>query len=122
MKYAFEYSIEIYFSLTEKEFLLLTEAIKKSNEYSYHCDIGGFWYGNMNARNWNEDREDYKHTATTRQLDTVILKSLERYASFHKDSEENKLGMALYQNLFTVLKCAIQERGNINAQQEIKEL
>jgi len=115
MEYQLIHSIEILFTLTNEEFKLLTDAIQ-SGDKSYEATIGQFWYGNMNRRLLTPDgsKEAVFYTATTRQMDVVILKSLEKYANSNMPGGHWKLGKLLFERLYIVLGLAIEKCSSLN--------
>ncbi len=123
MKYQLVYSIEINFTLTDDEFKLLTDAIQ-SGEKAYEATRGQFWYGNMNRRLLTPDgaKEDCFYSATTRQMDVVILKSLEKYASFPGQGDHWMLGKALFCKLYNVLKDAIEISSTLNGDSPLNQV
>lgn len=123
MEYQLGFSIEINFTLTDEEFKLVTDAIQ-SGEKSYEATVGQFWYGNMNRRLLTPDGEKEKvfYSATTRQIDIVILKSLEKFVTFPGKGDHWKLGRDLYEKLYKVLKNAVDFSNSLNSHSATKEV
>jgi hypothetical protein len=115
--------VEVYveFTLNKIQFDLLTEAIK-NGEKSHEATIGHFWYGNMNMFNYSDAPYDCFLSCTTRQLDTVILKSIEMLKSYCADEEQKKIYREIWDKLFTLLKMAIEKRNELSSQQTEFEL
>lgn len=125
MEYQLNFNVEINFTLTDDEFRLLTDAIQ-SGEKSYEATIGQFWFGNMNRRLLTPagEKENIFYSSTTRQMDVVILKSLEKYVTSNMPvaNEHWKLGQALYEKLYKVLKDAVDFSNSLNAHSATKEV
>lgn len=123
MEYQLGFKIEINFTLTDDEFKLLTDAIQ-SGEKSYEATIGQFWYGNMNRRLLTPDgeKENVFYSSTTRQMDVVLLKSLEKYVTYHGEGDHWVLGAALYEKLYKVLKNAVDLANGLNSHSATKEV
>ncbi|WP_316778295.1 hypothetical protein [Pedobacter antarcticus] len=121
MEYQLSFNIEINFTLSDEEFKIVTDAIQ-SGEKSYEATIGQFWYGNINRRLLTPDgsKEAVFYSATTRQMDTVILKSLEKFVSFRGKQEYWKLGAEVYMKLYKVLKSAVDFSSCLNAHSATK--
>jgi len=110
MKVSYDYNITVNFDLSDEQFDLLTEAMQNHTDCKGATMQGEFWYGNMNRRRFKEDPSPYAtYQATTRQLDTRVIKALEPYVNYVlPDKEKQERGMALYHDLMKVLKDAIE--------------
>lgn len=122
MKYQLEYNISIHFTLTDAEFEILTDAIKNNDEVRHHAELGGFWYGNINRRNFSKDKAECMHEVTTRQMDTVILKALEYYKFHGQKSPFYQIGKSLFIMFFKSLEHAILTAGHLNRESKVIEL
>ena len=100
MEVEYQYNISLYISLTDEQFELVNTAINECSETKYAATYGNFWYGNLNSRKFCTEKGDTppKINCTYRQLDAVILKSLERMSYAGNEYQE------LYYKLFKVLK------------------
>lgn len=109
-------AVEVYveFTLNKIQFELLTAAIKNS-EKSHEATIGHFWYGNMNMFNHSDAPYDCWLSCTTRQLDTVILGSIEMLKSYCADGEQKKIYREMWDKFFALLKTAIEKRNSLQA-------
>lgn len=113
MNVSYKYDITVMMELSDEQFDLLTEAMKNHSDCEGATRVGEFWYGNMNRRRWKDDplpnQEPTLYYATTRQLDTKVIKSLEPYVNYDMgDKEKQAKGVALYYELMKVLKDAIE--------------
>lgn len=100
MEKYYSYQVTVNFKLTDDEFDLLTEAMQNHNDCKDVTTQGEFWYGNMNRRHWKKQElntEPIFYSATTRQLDTKVIKSLEPFVNcFLADKEKQAKGAKLY--------------------------
>lgn len=112
MKAQFNVRIEVEFTLTKEQFKLLTEAIQ-NGEKRHEATIGNFWFGNMNRFNYSDDPESCFLSCTTRQLDTVILKSIEMHKSYHPDEEIRLVYVKMWDDFYRLLKTAIEKRNSL---------
>ena len=116
------FNIEINFTLSDDEFKLLTDSIQEG-EKSHEATVGQFWYGNMNRRQFcSNKKEECFLSATTRQMDVVILKSLEKFVTFSNVGPYWKLGAELYEKLYKVLKNAIDLANGLNTHSATKDI
>lgn len=120
MNYQFLYNIEVLFNLTKEEFDLITLAIK-NGESKLEATPGHFWFGNINTFNWAQECEDdlLPIRATFRQIDIVIMKSLEKYVYYI--DEHRELATQLFNKLMKLLN-KINEKSTELYSEEILEL
>jgi hypothetical protein len=123
MEYQLGFNIEISFTLTDEEFKIVTDSIQEG-EKSYEATIGQFWYGNMNRRLLTPDgeKENIFYSASTRQMDTIILKSLEKFVTFRSNQDRWKIGAELYHKLYKILKNAVDFSNCLNIHSATKEI
>lgn len=126
MNYQFSYNIEVNFNLTQEEFDLVTLAIQ-NGERKVEGTQGHFWAGNVNRYNWYledlknkvKDINIFPLVATFRQIDTVIMKSLEKYINYPNKNQE--LAKQLFNNMMELLKNINKKHQEIHCK-EILEL
>ncbi len=115
MKATLHYDVLVDLVFISEEFRLLDIAIRASGEYAYHAELGQFWYGACNhQRFWDEseDEDPCIHTFTRRQVDTVLIKSIEMLA--HYDNPSREAYYKLYEELMNVLREAINRCAELN--------
>lgn len=123
MNYQLSYSIEIYFTLTDEEFKILTHAMNNS-EYSYDTKQGGFWYGAINLRTYlnsksKKEREtDTFHHASSRDVQK-LCKSLEPYGNGWLRDET---GVKLYHTLYKLISSSLARVNQLNSKPEIQTI
>lgn len=113
MKAQFDIGVKVEFTLTEEQFQLLTNAIE-NGEKSHEATVGNFWYNNMNMFKYSEDPENCFLSCTTRQLDTVILKSIEMHKSYCPDQEHRLVYVKMWDDFYRLLKLAIEKRNQLS--------
>lgn len=115
MKAQLHIDVYVEFILNKEQFRLLTEAIQ-NGEKSHEATIGHFWYGNMNLFNYSDTPYDCWLSCTTRQLDTVILHSIEMLKSYCADQGQKKIYREMWDFFFQLLKTAGEKRNVLNSQ------
>ena len=111
MKTSLIYDVLIDIVFTDEEFQLLDSAIRNDSQLSGWAQLGQFWYGVATGRPYYVN-EDQICTFTTRQVDTVLIKSIEMLAKYPNDDIVKYA--KLYRKLMGVLKSAIDRRTKLN--------
>jgi hypothetical protein len=117
MEYTFIYQILVGIYLSDQEFEFLTTCIRGHKQTAHAAENGRFWYGNMIRR---RDcipglRPKCVATITIKQLEKVLLKSLEPYVrKGHEDQHERNFAIELHTKLHTVSKDAYNEAKLLN--------
>lgn len=120
MKYQLSFEVKIGFSLTDAQFKVLNSAVINS-EYQQEAKIGGFWYGRAGSRQFHKtkaERESHYLTFGTRETDK-LLKCLEPYGNRWI---EDKTGVELYGDIYTILKNAIDTGNALNMHSGVVEV
>lgn len=120
MKYQLSFEVKIGLSLTDAQFKVLNSAVINS-EYQQEAKIGGFWYGRATTRacyKTKVERENCYLTFGSRETDK-LLKCLEPYGNRWI---EDKTGLELYTDLYTILKNAIDTGNALNMHSGVVEV
>lgn len=123
MNVNYSYQITVNFELTDEQFDLLTEAMQHHNDCEGATKLGEFWYGNMNRHRWKKEEgntEPAFYSATTRQLDTKVVKSLEPFVNYTMANKvKQAAGIDLYYKLMKVLGDAITHSNELHTKQQL---
>jgi len=117
MEYTFSYHIIIGVIFTDQEFDFLSKLISQNKDTAYAMQQGRFWATNTYRRKkYREGKKDQcPVTLTIKQLEQVILKSLEPYILHgHEDQHELEFASRLYYQLYKIAEDAISEANILN--------
>lgn len=110
MRTELSYDVTIDIVFTDEEFELLDNAICNNSQLRYAATVGNFWYGLKNSRpHYYNEGEDHICTFKRRQVDTVLIKSVEMLAQV-----ETKY-YAIYSDLMKALQKAIERNNELNS-------
>jgi len=117
MEYTFIYQILVGIYLPDQDFDFLTKCIQGHKHTAHAAEQGHFWYGNMIRRQECIPglRPKCVATVTIKQLDKVLLKSLEPYMrKGHEDQNERNLAIDLCNRLLKISEDATNETKLLN--------
>nr|WP_068893021.1 hypothetical protein [Pedobacter panaciterrae] len=110
MEYCYKYNIVVKLEFSDKVFNTITYAIKSNKETAYSLRSGHYWNICTQHRKYSKYT-----TATLKQLEDILLKSLEPLKTdYQLNQEYREYVIDLYNTLYQILKDASGEMGILN--------